>query len=197
MRPTATLLLLALAAWLAAVAATGTAAMAAFGALPRLGISVAGTEALFGGDTAEMGRYAAGRMMGPVFMTGDWIQFTTSALAVGCTVRLVRLGGFRGPRWARGLLCAAVGSAAALLAWRAWSAPAMNADLLAYWHAVEAGEREAASAAKGAFDAAHRVADTLFRVQGATVAAALAMLPMALLEATVPTTRRHAGTGHG
>lgn len=190
MRPTATLLFVVLAAWLAAVAATGVAAMAAFGSLPRMGISVSGTEAFFGGDTAEMGRYAAGRMLGPVFVTVDWVQFTASSLAVGCTVRLARLGGFRGDRWARGLLFAAVGTAALLLAWRAWSAPAMNADLLAYWQAVEAGDREAAAVAKASFDAGHRVADTLFRVQGAAVAAALALLPMALLPGGAPRAAR-------
>lgn len=197
MRPTAALLVLALATWLAAIAAVGVAAMAAFGTLPHMGISVAGAEAFFGGDTAEMGRHAAGRMMGPVFMTADWVQFTASALTVGCTVRLRRLHGFRGESWASVLLFAAVGTAAVLLAWRAWTAPPMNADLVAYWQAVEAGDREAAASAKEAFDAAHRVADRLFRVQGAAVACALAILPMALLAGSAGGRAAEAGSGHG
>ena len=183
MRPTATLLVLALAAWLAALAAAGTAAMAAFTALPRMGISIAGTEAFFAGDSAEMGRYAAGRMLTPVFLTGDWIQFTASALSVGCAVRLGRLGGFRGMRPAAVAFGISLGASALLLAWRAWSAPGMNADLLAYWTAVESGDRAAADAAKASFDAAHRTADAAFRAQAVTVAAALALLPASLLPA--------------
>ena len=191
MRPTATLLLVALAAWLAAIAAAGASAMAAFSALPRMGISVAGTEAFFAGDTAEMGRYAAGRMMAPLFLTADWVQFTASSLAVGCAVRIGRLGGFRGLRPATWAFAVALGTSALLLAWRAWTAPAMNADLLAYWNAVEAGDRETAAAARASFDAAHRLADGAFRIQAITVAAALALLPVALLPAA-PGGARHA-----
>lgn len=181
MRPTATLLLLALASWAAVIVAAGVAAMAAFRALPALGVSVAGTEDFFSGDTAEMGRYAAGRMLQPVFAATDWAQFAVSSLSVGCTVRLARLGGFRGGAWARRALVAAVACAAALLAWRAWAAPAMNADLSAYWDAVARSDADAARAARASFDAAHRTADAAFRVQLALVAAALAVFVPALL----------------
>lgn len=189
MRPTATLLLVALAAWLAAIASAGAAAMAAFSSLPGMGLSVAGTEVFFAGDTADMGRYAAGRMLAPLFMSSDWVQFTASSLAVGCAVRLGRLGGFRGMRAAAWGFGFALASSALLLAWRAWSAPAMNADLIAYWNAVEAGDRDAAAAARASFDAAHRVADTVFRAQALAVAASLALLPAALLPAAPPPAR--------
>ncbi|MEY4810745.1 MAG: hypothetical protein RI986_1083, partial [Planctomycetota bacterium] len=66
MRTTATILLFALSVWLSVILATGVAAMGAFGALPKLGISVAGTEGFFAGDTAEMGRFAAGKMLQPL-----------------------------------------------------------------------------------------------------------------------------------
>ena len=190
MRPTATLLLLALAAWLATLAAAGTAAMAAFTALPKMGLAVAGTEDFFASDPAEMGRYAAGRMLAPVFLTADWIQFACSAVAVGCTVRMARLGAFAGHRAARLALFAAVAVAALLLAFHAWRAPGMNADLLAYWQAIAAGDREAAAAAKSAFDAAHRVADGGFRATLVAVLVAIAAFPAAL----VPGARHHEGT---
>jgi hypothetical protein len=183
-RPTATLLLLALAAWLATLTAAGASAMAAFTSLPKMGVSVAGTEEFFAADTSEMGRYAAGRMLAPVFMTSDWVQFACSALAVGCTVRMARLGAFGGHRLARLALFAAVGTAALLLAFHAWRAPAMNADLLAYWQAIAAGDRDAAAAAKASFDGAHRIADGGFRATLVAVLVALAAFPAALLPGT-------------
>jgi hypothetical protein len=183
MRPTATLLLLALAAWLAILAAVGAAAMGAFGSLPHQGISVAGVEGFFAGSTEEMGRYAAGRMMQPLFALADWVQFGASALTVGCTVRLARLGGFRGPSWARGGLYAAVGAAAVLLAIRAWTAPGMDADLHAYWEAAQAGDHAAADAARASFDVAHRAADGGMKAQLVAVGAALVLLTWALVPA--------------
>lgn len=183
MRPTATLLAVALACWFAAIAAAGTAAMAAFASLPRMGISVGGVEAFFGGDTAEMGRWAAGRMLAPVFTASDWVQFSMAAAAVTCTVRLVRCGGFRGVRAFRVAFVACVAFAAVLLAWRAWTAPAMNAELFSYWKAVEEGDREAAATARVAFDGMHRVADAAFRVTLFLVLGAIAALPAALLPA--------------
>lgn len=188
MRPTATILLLALVTWFATLAATGVAAMSAFSTLPKLGVTVSGVEGFFGDDTAEMGRYAAGRMLGPVFMTADWVQFACSALAVGCTVRLARFGALAGARPARLALLGAVGIAAALLAIHAWRAPAMNGDLLAYWQAIGAGDRDAASAAKASFDASHRSADAGFRATLVAVLVAIAAFPAA----TVPGTKAHA-----
>lgn len=186
MRPTATLLLLALVAWTAAIAAAGAAAMGAFGSLPKLGITVSGVEAFFAGDTPEMGRYAAGRMLAPVFMLSDWVQIGASSLSVACTVRLARLHGMKGSAWARRTLVACVAVAASLMAWRAWTAPGMNADLLAYWQAVEASDRAAAEAARASFDAAHRTADTLFRITLFAVLGAIAAFPSALLAPTSP-----------
>lgn len=183
MRPTATLLLLALAAWAAVIVSAGVAAMSAFRGLPGLGISVAGTEGFFAGDTEEMGRFAAGRMLQPVFAAADWVQFAASSLSVGCTVRMARLGGFRGGRWARAVLVGAVACAATLLAWRAWGAPAMDADLRAYWDAVGQGDADAARTARASFDAAHRTADAAFRVQLALVTAALVAFVPAVLPA--------------
>lgn len=189
MRPTATLLLLALVAWFATIAAAGAAAMAAFRALPALGISVAGTEAFFAGDTQEMGRFAAGRMLHPLFGAADWVQFGASSVCVGCTVRLARLRGLRGSAWARWTLAGSVACAAVLLAWRAWGAPAMDADLLAYWEAVERGDADAARTARSSFDAAHAAADAGFRAQLALVLAAI----VAFVPATVPSARPAAG----
>ena len=186
MRPTVTLLVLALACWLAAITAAGTAAMAAFTALPKLGVSVAGVEAFFAGDTVEMGRYAAGRMLAPVFMASDWVQFTMAAASVSCTVRLVRTGAFRGWRTARVAFIACVAVAAALLAWRAWTAPAMNGELLSYWDAVEARDATAAADAKARFDGMHRAADAMFRTSLFVVLGAIAVLPGALLPTPSP-----------
>lgn len=188
MRPTATLLLLALVTWFATLVAAGCAAMAAFSTLPKLGVTVSGVEAFFGDDTAEMGRYAAGRMLAPVFLTVDWVQFACSALAVGCTVRLARCGALRGARLARFALFGGVGTAAVLLAFHAWRAPAMNADLLAYWQAIGAGDRDAAAAARASFDEAHRVADAGFRMTIVAVIVAIA----AFTAATVPGTKADA-----
>ena len=181
MRPTATLLSVALACWFAAIAAAGAAAMAAFGSLPRMGISIPAVEAFFDGDPAEMGRWAAGRMLAPVFTASDWVQFTMAAATVTCTVRLVRLGGFRGLRAFRTAFIGCIAVAAALLAWRAWTAPAMNAELFAYWKAVEDGDRDAAATARAAFDRMHGGADAVFRVNLFLVLGAIAALPAALV----------------
>ena len=185
MRTTATILLFALSAWLSVILATGVAAMGAFSALPKLGISVAGTEGFFAGDTAEMGRFAAGKMLQPLFMAGDWVQFAASALTVGCTVRLARLGHFNGMRWARMVFFMCVAGAAIILAWRAWTAPAMTVDLLAYWDAVAANDRAAAEAARARFDTAHVAADAGFKIQMLCVIGALVCLLPALIAAPV------------
>ena len=183
MRTTATILLLALSVWLAVIMAAGVAAMSAFTALPKPGISVSGTEGFFAGNTEEMGRFAAGKMLQPLFLAGDWVQFAASALTVGCTVRLARLGGLNGMRWARALLFACVAGAALILAWRAWTGPTMTVDLLAYWDAVAANDREAATAARARFDTAHVAADTGFKVQLLCVVGALVCLLPALMQA--------------
>jgi hypothetical protein len=186
MRPTVTLLTLALACWLASIAAAGAAAMAAFASLPKMGISVSGVEAFFSGNTGEMGRYAAGRMLAPVFTASDWVQFTMAAASVSCTVRLVRTGALRGWRPMRVTFIACVAVAAAMLAWRAWSAPTMNAELLTYWNAVEAQDASAAADARARFDGMHRAADTVFRASLFLVLGAIASLPGALLPAPSP-----------
>ena len=183
MRPTAAVLLLSLATLLAAIASAGVGAMSAFRSLPQMGITVAGTEEFFEGRTEDMGRYAAGRLMQPVFLTSDRVQFAFSALAVGCTVRLARLGGLRGAAWARWLLMACVAVGAAALAVRAAISPGMNADLLAYWDAVAAGERMLAAEAMARFDAGHRLADALYKVQLFAVLGALATFVLALVPA--------------
>jgi hypothetical protein len=111
------------------------------------------------------------------------VQFAFSALAVGCTVRLARLGGLRGAAWARWLLMACVAVGAAALAVRAAISPGMNADLLAYWDAVAAGERMLAAEAMARFDAGHRLADALYKVQLFAVLGALATFVLALMPA--------------
>ena len=183
MRPTAAVLLLSLATLLAAIASAGVGAMSAFRTLPQMGITVAGTEEFFEGRTEDMGRYAAGRLMQPVFLTSDRVQFAFSALAVGCTVRLARLGGLRGSAWARWLLMACVATGAVALAVRAAAAPGMNADLLAYWDAVAAGERMIAAESLARFDAGHRLADALYKVQLFAVLGAMAAFVPALMTA--------------
>jgi acyl dehydratase len=60
----------------------------------------------------------------------------------------------------------------------------MNADLLAYWQAIGAGDRDAAAAAKTSFDGAHRIADGGFRATLVAVLVALAAIPAALLPGT-------------
>lgn len=193
MRATASILLLALALWLATIAAVGTAAMAAFASLPKMGIQIESVRPFFGADTAEMGRYAAGHMLQPVFQAGDWVQYALAAASVSCTLRLLRAGGASGaPRWAGALLLALVAAAAALLAWRAWSMPAMQADLARYWSAVEANDPATATAAKASFDAAHRTAEAGYNAQLLLVllaipAALLAVMP-ARMRAPAPAT---------
>ncbi len=183
MRFSITVLVVALAVWLSAIVSAGAAAMTAFGSLPRQGITVADAAAFFGDNTAEMGRFAAGRMLQGVFLAGDWVQYAAAALAVGSTVRLLRLRGLQGPRAARIAVPVLVGAAAAILAWRAWSMPAMTTDLLAYWDGVLANDHAAADAAKARFDGAHRAAEAglqlqLWLVLAALPAAVIAALPV-------------------
>ena len=185
MRFSITVLVVALAVWLAAIVSAGAAAMAAFGSLPRQGITVADAAPYFAGDTVEMGRFAAGRMLQGVFLAGDWVQYAAAALAVGSTVRLLRLRGLGGLRAARVALAVLVGAAAAILAWRAWSMPAMTTDLLAYWDGVLANDHPAAEAAKARFDGAHRAAEAGLQLQLWLVLAALPAAVLAALPATV------------
>jgi hypothetical protein len=123
--------------------------------------------------------------MQPVFLTSDRVQFAFSALVVGCTVRVARLGGLRGAAWSRWLLMACVGVGAVALAVRAAISPGMNADLLGYWDAVAAGERVLAAEAMERFDAGHRLADTLYKVQLFAVLGALASFVPAVVPAPV------------
>jgi hypothetical protein len=59
----------------------------------------------------------------------------------------------------------------------------MNADLLAYWDAVAAGERILAAEAMERFDAGHRLADALYKVQLFAVLGAIAAFVPALMPA--------------
>lgn len=178
MRLCASILLIALACWLAVITAAGATAIASFTGLPRLGITVPQVQPFFGQDTAEMGRWAAGHVLQPVFVVGDWVQYVMAALAVGCTARMVRTRGYAGARWAAMTLLLVVAASAAILAWRAWSMPAMTEDLLAYWNAVEQNDAATAAAARLRFDAAHHAAETGLNAQFVLV---LLALPLAVL----------------
>lgn len=182
MRVTSTILLIALAIWLSVIVAAGAAAIANFSTLPKLEISVQGTEAFFASNSEEMGKFAAGRALQPLFMASDWVQFAVSSIVVGCTLRLARLGDLHGPKWARVALMTSVVAAATLLAFRAWTAPSMNADLSIYWAGVMANDHAIADEARAQFDIAHRTADAVFKMQGIAVLGALISLLPALLQ---------------
>jgi hypothetical protein len=183
MRLSVVLLWLSLVVWCAAAAVPGAAAMAAFATLPREGLAVPRLAATLGQDSDRAGRYAAGRMLQPLFDATDGVQMLAGALAITMLLRLWRLRAFTEPRWLGVCAVVLVLAAGAALAARLSLASGLRANLHAYWQALEKGDAPDAPAAldaKAAFDADHRVAERLsstgLLLQLATVAVAAAAL---------------------
>lgn len=183
MRMTVVLLWLSLLTWCAAAVLPGAAAVAAFGTLPRVGLSVPRLDAMLASDPERAGRYAAGRMLQPLFDATDSVQMLAAAVAVTTLLRVWRLRGFASPRWlGTGAVCLVL-VAGGVLAVRLSLATTLRGNLHAYWSALESGDAPAASAAKESFDADHRVAERLSSLGVTALLAGIAATAAALAPA--------------
>lgn len=182
MRVTLALFWLALLVWFTATVAPGVAAAGAFYVIPRLEITVPALLPYFGGDSAEAGRYVAGRTLQPIFDITGWVQMSAAALAVSTIIRLWRTRSMAAPGWPTTLTLVLVLLGGALLAGRIVQSNMQRADLLAYWQGVAQLDRTMALPAKERFDQAHATAMRLSTLQtvlllATVVAGALACTP--------------------
>jgi hypothetical protein len=189
MRVTAAFYLIGLMLWFAATVAPGAAAASVFMTVPRMEISVPALDSYFAQDSAEAGRFVAGRALQPLFEITDWIQMVAAAMVVSSGFRLWRLRGLAGPRWSATVMVALIAVAALLLGARLMQSNGMRADLAMYWQAVVDFDRAAALPAKARFDDAHRVAERLSSMQVATLLAVVAMAGVASVPPVVRTAK--------
>lgn len=154
------------------IAAPGAAAMAAFRALPRLGIDLPEYRAYAGGDGAVMGRVAAGFVLEDLFRITTWTSAALSAAAGVAWIAAMFAGAAALRPWpARVALVAmivAIGSAGL----SQFEEPALTESLARYRELARSGDRGRADDARAAFDRLHRSAERQRQVQlGATLAA--------------------------
>ncbi len=171
---------LSLALWLGALVAGGIAAINVFGRLPALDMTLDRFAAY---PVDEHGRIAAGLVMSGVFFTADVVQFAVVPLALVTAVLQVTVLGLpvAKPSNLIRLGCVVVG--AGLFAYYAMAvAPPLNANLLQFYEAAEAGNLELSARHAGTLGGYHDTAELILQgnlllVLTAIGASAVAMAP--------------------
>src|SRR5262245_13879982 len=152
---------LALALWMSALVAAAIAAMAVFGTVGGLNLTMHEFASL---PAPAQARIAGGMIMEKVFFTVDLLQFIAVPAAVlTLLVQLALLGtSWRTPWNLLRTVCLLL--AAGLFIIHATAlAPPMNRDLRAYWNAARQGDLSSADAHLESFQSRHRIADGIFR----------------------------------
>ncbi len=151
---------LTLVAWTAAIIAPAATAMSAFTSLPTMDVTTDRIDPFFGDDAEGAGRFIAGYVTHPVFQISDRVQL--GCAVIGVALLLLRRGAPVGRpkslprRLATGTMLLSVG----FLAWYLVGiSPSVESTLEAWRSAVDAGDRDAATAAYAAFDPWHRAAE--------------------------------------
>ncbi|MHC5025834.1 MAG: hypothetical protein ACYTGR_03635, partial [Planctomycetota bacterium] len=179
---------LCLAAWLSVLVAAAISATFTFAVLTHLDIDVSG---LPWTDSADHGRYAAGRVMEPIFFTVDLMQVIAAG---GLVITLLARAIMQDPPWrgSLGLLrTIAVAIALGSFGGRAvLLTPKMNTELRAMWGAAEAGDIDTANVHRAAFDRYHPTASRLYQV---TLFAVFGTIILTAMADTAPRTRPDLG----
>jgi hypothetical protein len=174
----------ALAVWLGCVVTAGLAAAITFPTMRSLRPALPD----YPGYTGDHWMLAAGKVAARIFAATDAASIgaaTLAALSAG-----VLLGGGRVPwrRWAARAWVVALLAAVGVLAYQITVLrPRMDANLVEYWRAAEAGENVAAEASREAFSAEHPTASNLM---GAMAGLALLSLVLAMVAGERPAERR-------
>ena len=152
---------LSLALWLGALVAGGIAAINVFGRLPALDMTLDRFAAY---PVDEHGRIAAGLVMSGVFFTADVVQFAVVPLALVTVVLQVTLLGLpvAKPSNLIRLGCVVVG--AGLFAYYALAvAPPLNASLVQFHEAAEAGNLDLSARHAGTLAGYHHTAELILQ----------------------------------
>jgi hypothetical protein len=173
----------ALGVWVGAVGMTAVVAAVIFPEMSRLDPSLPE----FSAYPEEHGVIAAGWVMARVFMALDWVQLVCAGLAtLAFFLRLVIRR--RAPIVFAAVRLVLIVASAAVMLWYLLSvAQPMNADIVGFWRAAQAGDVERANELRSAFDARHPTAS---RSLGAIVVLALLTLLVSGLSATLPKRER-------
>jgi len=174
--------LTALGVWVGAVGMTAAMAAVIFPQMNHLDPRLPG----FSAYPSEHGVIAAGWVMARVFMILDWAQLATAGLALLALIVRVVIRGGAPMRWTGVRLALTLASAGILLWYLLAVAQPMNADLVGFWQAAQAGEVERADALRASFDARHPSAS---RALGSLMVAALVTILVSGLAATAPPRR--------
>jgi hypothetical protein len=174
--------LAALGVWVGAVGMTAAVAAIIFPQMNELDPDLPG----FASYPSEHGVIAAGWVMARVFMILDWVQLAAAGLAFLTLLVRVVVRGAAPMRWTAARLALTVASAGLLLWYLLAVAQPMNADLVGFWQAAQAGDVERADALRASFDERHPTAS---RALGSLMLAALATLIVGGLAATRPADR--------
>jgi hypothetical protein len=169
---------LGLAAWFAAIVASGVAAVHAFGRLPDLEPVLPAFKAL---DDIPHDRLAAGYVMEGVFQTVDATQVAAAILVVLASIGLHVGRLAQGARWSNALRFACLGLAMVILA-AALLGPVrtLRREQAAFWSAARAGDVDRAREHRAMFVATHGLASAMYRVNLLLLTAGIASSALAL-----------------
>ncbi|HLP84497.1 MAG TPA: hypothetical protein VK157_09110 [Phycisphaerales bacterium] len=146
--------------WAGSLIMTGASAAIIFPETREMGAAV--SNLLLPVD--EHWKYIAGRVQNRIFLVCDWVQIFSASIVLALFIAaIVRK---RAAQLARGLwiarIIATVFTLGTLAIYLAWLSPAMQADLKAFWAALDAKNLEAARVAQTSFDRYHPIASRFF-----------------------------------
>jgi len=162
---TLTISFVALSLWIAAVIAPAVSAMATFGTLPDLDVSLREYESFtIQGEPDAHARLAAGMVLEKIFTGSDFAQVALAFLVIVTLAIDVMV--FRQPvrRPANAIRIVSALIATGLLAFHVFlQAPQMNRELRQYWGEARAGNVEAALEHRERFDRYHPRAEMILQ----------------------------------
>lgn len=178
--------LLALSAWLGAVAMSGVVAAIVFPLMLELGPTLAAYPD-YEGDHALL---AAGRVASKVFFAVDAIQFVCATIALGCLVLLV-VCGYSLNTLARVLRVIVLCMTLALLSYHLLLfMPGLMQSLQGYWDHAAQGNTDIADGFKERFLASHDAASRILAALALMVAANIVLAGITLTAASSAETTR-------
>lgn len=154
--------ILAAGLWLGTLVMSGVTAAVMFTTMRTLDPEF-GRFAAYAGDQSNIG---AGFIQNRIFLAGDVVQFIAATLVLATMIAMLAFFGLPLRRISSAVRLFALGAAMILASYQLFVlSPRMQANVSQYWQEAEAGNNDAAEAARVAFEADHPTAS---RTLGAT-----------------------------
>lgn len=146
--------------WISVLIAAGIAAVNVFPTVKEMAVTIPGWAA----PESEHWRYAAGKVMDPIFFLADLVQFVVAPLSLLALLGMRISAGPTPRRVAGGVRLAALLIATGLFAWQGlWNAQAMRTGLRQQWDAAKIGDMAEAERLRQDFEDDHQLASSILR----------------------------------